>query len=136
MLICFSMKLIAGNEEDCFVKAGDKVYFGKDLTVGLVYTKLTLMDGTITKFPNKDVTAYKQHDKMYMLLPVICENNDTICLAMMQHITSKANYSVFKYCCPQNGDLFFVYKDGNFYRRIKSSMANELAYYDIIVKEN
>jgi len=135
MLICFSMKLIAGNEEDCFVKSGDKVYVGKDLKVGLVNTKLTLMDGTITKFPNKDVTAYRHHDKMYMLLPVICEYNDTICQAMMQYITSKAEYSVFKYCCPQNGDLFFVYKNEKFYRRINSSMAkDELAYFDIKVR--
>lgn len=135
MLICFGMKTIAANEGDCFLKVGDKVYVGKDIKMGPVYTKLYLDDGTITKFRNNEITAYRHHDKMYMLLPVICEYNDTTCMAMMQYISTKANYSIFKYCCPQNGDLFFVYKDDKFYRRINSAIAkDELAKYDIAVR--
>jgi hypothetical protein len=135
MLICFSMKVFAGGNDECFVKVGDKVYIGNDLKMGLVYTKLYLEDGSMTKFRNKDITAYRHHDKMYMLLPVICERNDTLCMAMMQYINTKAEYSIFKYCCPDNGDLFFVYKDKKFYRRLNSSIAREeLGNYDIAVR--
>jgi hypothetical protein len=125
MQICFGMKVIAANEGDCIVKVGDKAYIGKDIKMGALHTKLYAMDGTVTKFDNRDITAYRHHDKMYMLLPVICEYNDTTCMAMMQYIRTKADYSIFKYCCPQNGDLFFVYKDDKFYRRINCAAAKE-----------
>jgi len=135
MLLCFSMKIFAGKDDPCFVKVGDKVYAGKDLKIGTIYTKLYLDDGTMTKFRNNEITAYRHHDKMFMLLPVICEHNDTLCMAMMQYINTKAGFSVYKYCCPDNGDLFFVYKDNKFYRRINSAIAKEeLANYDIVVR--
>lgn len=135
MLICFSMKVFAGGDEACFVKVGDKVYVGKDLKMGMVNTKLYLEDGSITKFRTKEINAYRHHDKMYLLLPVICEKNDTLCMAMMQYIHSKGEYSVFKYCCPDNGDIFFVYKDKKFYRSLNSTAAREeLGNYDIAVR--
>lgn len=135
LLVCFGMKTLAGNDENCFVKVGDKVYVGKDIKMGPVYTKLYLADGTTTKFRNKEINAYRHDNKMYMLLPVICEYNDTLCMAMMQYIKTNGEFNVFKYCCPQNGDLFFVYKDTKFYRRVNSSAAKEeLAKYDIAVR--
>jgi len=126
ILLCIGMKVIAETENDCYVKVGDKVYFGKDIKVGLVHTEIVLPDGTVTEVRNRDVTAYRHHNKMYMILPVICDRNDTICLAMMEYITTRKGYNVFRYCCPYTDEIYvtckknfyFVYKQGKFYRRI------------------
>ena len=135
MLICFGIRTMAGNEEDCYVKVGDKVYVGQDIKIGPIHTKIISTDGSVSKIDNNEITAYRHHDKVYMLLPVICEYNDTLCMAMMQYIRTKGEFNVFKYCCPQNGDLFFVYKDAKFYRRINSTNAQEeLAFYDVKVR--
>jgi hypothetical protein len=125
VLLCIGMKVIAETENDCYVKVGDKIYFGKDIKMGLLHTEIVLPDGTVTEVRNRDITAYKHHNRIYRLMPVICEKNDTICLAMMEYITSRTGYSVFRYCCPISGDqasnkkdFYFVYKQGKFYRRI------------------
>jgi hypothetical protein len=45
MLICFGIKAIAGYEDDCYVKAGDKFYVGTDLKMGLMHTKVIFTNG-------------------------------------------------------------------------------------------
>ena len=133
---------MAVNEDDCYVKTGNKVYFGKDLKFGLVHTKVILNDGSFAEFDNHDITAYKHHDKIYMLMPVICDNNDTICLAMMEYITTKAGCTVFHYCCSNQVNLslvpgdgyksfFFIYKDGKFYKRINEDQTQALKTFGI-----
>jgi len=137
ILICFCIKVnvIAGNEPDCYIKAGDKLYFGTEIKMGLVHTRISLPDGTVAKVKNHDITAYRDHNSVYMLMPVICEDNDTLCMAMMKYITSRSGLSIFQYCCPQDDDVFFEYKDGRFYRKMDADFAKaELAYLGVHVK--
>ena len=133
MLICFSIKALGGNDETCFVKAGDKIYFGKDIKIGITKNKLITFDETVAEFKNHDVTAYKHHNRLYMLMPVICDNNDTLCKAMMEYLTTKSGFSVFRYCCPKNTEAYFVYKDGEFYRRITEDQTEALSDYGVKV---
>jgi hypothetical protein len=141
MLICFSIKVIAGSDDTCFIKSGDKTYFGKDLRIGLHHIKLILSDGAIKEFNNRDIIAYRHHDKFYMKLPVICDNKDTLCMEMMEYITSKSGCVIFMYCCPKDEDrlsmakksYFFVYKDGKFYCRIDEDQTEALSAYGIKV---
>jgi len=134
MIVCFSMQAIAGKPDDCYLKAGDQLYFGKDIKRGPVHTRIILSDGSVAKVKNHDITAYRHHNRQYMLLPVICDNNDTLCKAMMEFITAKSGYSIYKYCCPKNTNAFFVYKDGKFYLRIDEDQAQtELAAFGIKV---
>ena len=133
MLICFGIKALAGNDETCFVKAGDKMYFGKDIKTGITHTKLISFDGSVAEFDNHEVTAYKHHNRLYMLMPVICDNNDVLCLAMMEYLNTKSGYSVFRYCCPKNTEAYFVYKDGKYYRRITEDQVEGLEDYGIKV---
>jgi len=144
ILICFGIKAIAGNDEDCYVKTADKTYVGKDLKIGLSKTKIFLADGTFTEFKNHDIVAYRHHDKLYMMMPVVCNSTDTLCMAMMEYVTSKPGYTVFLYCCYDNGDqaylpsgvyrnYFFVYKDGKYYRRINEDQTEALAAFGIKV---
>lgn len=143
MLACFGIRALAGSENDCYVQALGKVYNGQDIKIGLIYTRIIFADGTFAEFRNRDVTAYRHHDKLYMMMPVICNNSDTLCLAMMEYITSKPGYTVFQYCCAVNPvedrltsakkNYFFVFKEGKYYRRIDEDQTEALKAFGIKV---
>jgi len=146
MLICFGInaKVMAGNENDCYIKAGDKFLIGNDIKIGVAHTKIILPDGTVEKIDNHDISALRHHDKLYMLMPVICDRNDTLCMAMMEYLRSSEGYDIFLYCCYDMVDpayrldnvyknVFFVYKGGKYYRRITEDQTGALADYDIKV---
>jgi len=46
---------------------------------------------------------------------------------MMEYITTKPGFNVFRYCCPKNTNAFFFYKNGKFYRRIEEYQTEALA---------
>ena len=114
-----------GYDDDCYVKTSDNVYFGKDVKFGLAHTEIIFSDGTSLKIDRHDVIAYRHHKQVFMLMPVYCVGNDTLCMEMMEQISAKPGYRIFMYCCPKNDDrlteasrkVFFVYKDGKFYGR-------------------
>lgn len=133
---------MAGNDDLCYVKAGDKVYFGKDLKIGLIKTRIVLPDETFAEVYNRDITAYRHHDKTYLLMPVICNQSDTLCFELMEFVTSKAGYNIFRYCCSKEFDklvdakknYFFVYdKEGKFCRRIDEEQTDILLSFNIKV---
>ena len=125
LTVAWLLPAAAGNDDDCYVKTSDHVYFGKDVKIGLLHTEIVFSDGSSLKINKHDVIAIKHHKQLFMLMPVFCERNDTVCMAMMELISAKTGYRVFMYCCPKNDDkltdasqkVFFVYKDGKFYRR-------------------
>jgi len=144
MLFCFGIKATAGNDDDCYLKAGDKLYSGSDIKVGFTHTKIFYSDGTYTEVDNHDMTAYRHHGKVYMMMPVICNKSDTLCMAMMEYITKKSGCLVFRYCCPDKDfylydpgnvyrNIFFVYKDGKFYQRIDEEQTEALKSFGIKV---
>ena len=144
MMTCFGVKALAGDPYDCYLRTGDRVYFGKDIREGDIHTRITLDDGTFAEFDNHDVAAFKHHGKLYMRLPVICNKQDTLCFAMMEYITSKAGCTVFRYCCPistdesfklacVNRNFFFVYKEGKFNCRLSDDQTEALKTYGINV---
>jgi hypothetical protein len=144
ILIGFGIKAMAGNDGDCYLQAGDKTYIGTDIKMGLAHTKIFLLDGSFVEVDNHDITAYRHHDKAFMLMPVICDRNDTLCLAMMEYISSKKGFSIYRYCCPDQEyykydpgniyrNIFFVYKNGKFYKRIDEEQTEALASFGIKV---
>jgi hypothetical protein len=144
ILNCFGIKAIAAGPDDCYLKTADKFYSGKDIKMGFNHTKIIYSDGTFTEVPNRDITAYRHHGKVYMLMPVICDKNDTLCLAMMEYISSKKGFSVYRYrCCDKDfylydpgniyRNIFFVYKDGKFYQRIEEEQTEALKSFSIKV---
>jgi hypothetical protein len=143
IMICFGIKAIAAAPDDCYLKTGDNFYSGKDIKMGLIHTKIFYSDGTYTEVDNRDITAYRHHNKVYMMMPVICDKNDTLCLAMMEYITAKKGFSVFRYCCTNSDDafsryvskrdVFFIYKDGKFYKRIEEEQTEALKSFGIKV---
>jgi len=138
---CFGINAIAANEYDCYLQAGGKVYYGQDLKIGLVHTRIVLPDGTFAEVDNRDITAYRHHDKFFMLMPVICNGSDTLCFAMMEFIKAKSGCTIFRYCCSGEEDrlteakknYFFLYKEGKFYRRIEEDQTEALLAFGIKV---
>jgi hypothetical protein len=141
LLICFGINAIAGNPDDCYIKTKDNTYAGKDIKMGLTHAKIIFSDGTSKKIKNRDILGYRYHNKLYMLMPIVCNNSDTLCLAMMEYVTSKSGCIVYKYCCSREEDrlanvtknYFFVFKDGKFYRRIDEDQTEALAAFGIRV---
>jgi hypothetical protein len=140
ILICFGIKAIASEPDYCYVKTADKTYFGLDLKIGLVHTRIVQPDGTFAKVNNRDVIAYKHHDQLFMLMPVICDKSDTLCMAMMEFVGTKKDCAIFRYCCKSKDDdrlsdamtnHFFVYKNGKFIRRIDEDQTEALKTYGI-----
>jgi len=141
MMICFGLKAIAGNDENCYVKTRDNTFVGADIKIGLNHTRLVQSDGAYREFKNREVIAYRHHNKLYMMMPVVCNNTDTLCMAMMEYITSKSGCIVYKYSCSKeedrltdaNKNYFFVYKDGKYYCRIDEDQTEALKAFGIIV---
>jgi hypothetical protein len=57
ILICFGIKAIASEPDYCYVKTADKTYFGLDLKIGLIHTRIVQPDGTFAEVNNRDVIA-------------------------------------------------------------------------------
>jgi hypothetical protein len=141
LLVCFGIRAIAGSPDDCYVKTSDNTFAGKDIKIGLTHTKIIFEDGTYKSIKNRKIIAYRHHDKLFMMMPVVCNNTDTLCMAMMEYVTSKSGCLVFKYCCSRDDDrltdvkrnYFFVYKDGKYYKRIDEDQTEALLAFGIKV---
>lgn len=141
ILIGFGIKAIAGNPDECYIRTIDAFYAGSDIKTGLTHTRIIFADGTYKAFRNRDIVGYKHHDKLFMLMPVVCNNTDTLCMEMMQYICAKSGCIVFKYCCSGEEErltlakknYFFIFKEGKFYRRIGEDQTEALAAFGIKV---
>jgi len=137
ILIGFAVKAMPGDESISYVKAGDKVYFGEDLKVGLFNTKVITTDGTAIKIPNRDVKSYMHDSKLFELLPSIGENRKPNGYKLMEYITSRSGLKLYRSNCYDGKDTwndYLVYKDGQFYLRIDQENASStLPFFGIEV---
>jgi len=114
------------SEDICYVKTADKVFFGQNMKIGLVKTKISTAEGSVTEVKNNKIIAYMHENKLYELLPVVCERNDTVCYAMMEYITSRSGLRLYRYCCYDGGDSkygYFVFKNNKLYLRVDQNNA-------------
>ncbi len=113
-------KLIS--DDISYVKTKDHVYFGNDIKRGLVKTKIITVDGSVTEVKNKKIIGYMHNNKLYELLPLVCEKNDTLCYTMMEYITSRSELRLYKYCCYHSGCAKYAYfvfdKQNKLYLRV------------------
>jgi hypothetical protein len=137
IMTAFVFKALA-TEKVCYVTAEGKTYFGQDLKQGLFKTKIVSADGKVFKVRNHDISAYSDGKHQYEKLPVICENNDTVCMALMEYLTSRDGLKLYRYTSySEDIDLptntyrkahehygYFVFKDGKFYLRIDEKNAS------------
>jgi hypothetical protein len=149
MIVSCILQATAGNpptikkekaDDVCFVKTLDKVYFGQDVKMGLLYTKIISIDGTISKIRTSEIKSYMHDNRMFELLPVLCEKYDTTCYAMLEYVTSRSGLKLYKYCCATNRNSrfgYFVFKNNRFYLRVDQDNAiNILPFFGIELKSS
>jgi hypothetical protein len=136
------------SEKVCYITANGNTYFGQELKQGLFKTKIVSADGKIIKVKNHAIDAYSDGKHQFEKLPVICENNDTMCIAMMEYLTSREGLKLYRYTCfyeendPATSTYkkahehygYFVFKDGKFYLRIdEKNAASTFPFFGINV---
>jgi len=129
IMLMFALMVKAGGESVNYVTANGKTYFCETAKVGLLHMNLVMTDGTTLKIPFKNVDAYSYKGHLYERLPVMCKDAPVNCTALMEYITSRSGFRLYKYCKTGScGDLldntyesaklnamYFVFKDGKFY---------------------
>lgn len=140
ILFVSALMLKAGGEVTSYVKANGKTYFCQSVKPGLLRMNLTMSDGTILKVPLNKVDAYSCKGHLYERLPVMCKDAPANCTALMEYITSRNGFRLYKYCKVQeHGELcnntyekahlefmFFVFKDGKFYLPVTQENAESI----------
>lgn len=147
-LILSFLFLKAGEKTTNYVTYEGKTYFCQKATPGLFNMNLTMDDGTILKVPIKKVDAYSCNGRLFERLPVMCEGATANCTALMEYVTSRNGFRLYKYCKVQeHGNLYdctyqkahkettyFVYKDGKFHMQVtKENAESVLQYFNIKV---
>lgn len=129
ILICFGIKAVAGNPDVCYVKTADKVYFGQNIKMGFINTKVISADGTITKVKNNDIKSYMHDNRLFELMPLICEKGDTLCYDFMERMSSRSGLNLYRYKCCLDCDVryaYFVFKDDKLYLRVNQMNAESI----------
>jgi hypothetical protein len=143
-LIIIAASTYAKNKENIsYVKVDGQTYFGNDIKAGIFKTKLITADGNVMKFANQKIESLMHEGHMYEMMPVICADNSTKCLALMEYVAVRDGFKLYRYTCykgncidntgdDQSEDYYFVFKDGKFYLRIdQTNAASALPFFGI-----
>lgn len=146
-MIAFGVKLFAG-EEVSYVKASGKTYLGTEVKFGLTNVKIITLEGQTVKIPIKKVDAYMHDSHLFERLPVVCANNVTECLALMEFVAGRSGLRLYRYSSVYSDydpltlkvekakvhDDYYVFKDGEFYLRIdRKNAASALPFFGVDV---
>lgn len=146
ILVMSALMLKAGGEATNYVTVNGKTYFCQTMKTGLLNMNLKLSDGTTMKVPFKNVDSYSLNGKLYERLPVMCKGAPANCTALMEYVTSRNGFRLYKFCKTQgHGEIcdgnyekahleyvFFVFKDGKFYLPVTNdNMESILPFFGI-----
>jgi len=130
VLVMSVLMLKAGTEVSSYVTVDGKTYFCENVKSGLKFMNLTMNDGTIMKVPLKKVDSYSSKGHLYERLPVMCEGAPENCTAMMEYITSRNGFRLYKYCkMKSHGNTeftFFIFKDGKYHLSVTRENAESV----------
>ncbi len=129
IMVMFALMVKAGGEATSYITFDGKTYFCETVKPGLLRMNVIMTDGTVLKVPLKKVDAYSSKGHLYERLPVMCKDAPANCTALMEYITSRNGFRLYKYCKTGScGDLldntyekahlqftFFVFKDGKYF---------------------
>lgn len=148
ILIMSVLFVKAGGESVSYVTFDGKTYFCEKAKPGLFNMNLTLDDGTIMKVPLNKVDAYSCNGHLCERLPVMCKDAPANCTALMEYITTRNGFRLYKHCeYSECGDLwnntykkahlqtdYYVFKDGKFYLQVnKENIESILTFFHIPV---
>lgn len=148
VLVMFALFVKAEGEATSYVTANGKTYFCQSVRSGLLNMNLAMTDGTVLKIPFKKVDAFSCKGRLFERLPVICEGAPTNCTALMEYITTRNGFRLYKHCeYGECGNLwdntyekahlqveYCVFKNGEFYLPVdKENAAAILPFFGIKV---
>lgn len=146
MLFMSVLMLKAGGEATNYVSVNGKTYFCHTVKQGILNMNLKMNDGTTMRVPLKKVDAYCCKGRMFERLPVVCKGAPANCTALMEYITSRNGYRLYKHCeVRECSDIFasrnahqqfelYVFKDGKLYLPVtKEIAASVLPFFGIPV---
>ena len=140
ILVMSALMLTAGGKGTNYVTVGDQTYFCQSVKSGLINLNMTMDDGTIVKVPFKKVESYSTNGRLFERLPVMCKDAPANCTALMEYITSRNGFRLYKYCNVQeHGELYdcsykkahkeftyFVFRDGKFHMQVTPENAKSV----------
>ena len=140
ILVISALMLKAGGEATNYVTVNGKTYFCETVKQGILNLNLKMSDGTILRVPLKKVDAFSCHGRMFERLPVMCKGAPANCTALMEYITSRNGFRLYKYCKVQeHGEVydcsyqkphkeftFFVFKDGQYHLQVTQDNAESV----------
>lgn len=151
IMVMFALMVKAGGEATSYITFDGKTYFGEKVKPGLLTMNLTMSDGTIMKVPFKKVDSYSCNGRLFERLPVMCKGAPENCTALMEYITARNGFRLYKYSVIQeHGELynntyekaheefeFFVFKDGKYHLQVTQENAvSVLPFFGIKVLWN
>lgn len=140
ILVMSVLILKASGEATSFVTVDGKTYFCEKVKAGLFNLNMVMDNGTIMKVPLKKVESYSTNGKLYDRLPVMCKDAPENCTALMEYITSRNGFRLYKYSeIREHGDLvnntyqtahleygFFVFRDGKYHLEVTPENAESV----------
>jgi len=148
ILVLSVMILKAGGKAVSYVTYDGKTYFCQKITPGLFNLNLTMDDGTSIKVPINKVDSYSCNGRMCERLPVMCKDAKPNCTALMEYITARNGFRLYKMCeyneCGSVWDNsykkahqqveYFVFKDGKFQLHVtKENVESVMQFFNIPV---
>ncbi len=101
--------VIAGDKPSCYVKSGDKIYFGQKLKFGLTTVKLISDNGTVLKVPRKEVISYSNGKRYFELRPTVNKNFEANGYAMMELLNTYNDLKLYRYLTSDAGTPCYEY---------------------------
>ena len=146
ILVMSGLMLKAAGKVTSYVTVGGKTFFCEQVKQGLFNMNLTMDDGSIMKVPIKKVDSYSCGGRMFERLPVICKDAPANCTALMEFITSRNGFRLYKHSeYRECGDLwnnnyktahlqveYYVYKDGKLHFKVtKDNIESVMPFFGL-----
>jgi hypothetical protein len=135
LIIGLYTNIIAGVEPSCYVKSGDKTYYGQNLRIGAYAIKITSDNGSHVKVPIHKVKSYSDGSRLFELLPTVNNEYDTTGYRIMEYVKSKNGLKLFAFYnseLEKPGKELYIFNDQRMYLKIdQKNAANVLAFFGI-----
>ena len=134
-LTSLGIQVKAGYDYGCYVKSGNKIYFGQKLKFGLSAVKVISDDGTQVEVPIKEVNAYMKDNRYFELRPTVNKNYEISGYAMMELLKTNCDLKLYRSLTKDSETPvyeYYVFNNDRFHLLLdKENAANVCAFFGI-----
>jgi hypothetical protein len=127
--------VMADVKPSCYVKTGDKTYYGQKIRTGAYSIKITSDNGSVVKVPIHKVKSYSDGSRLFEQLPTVNDRYDTTGYRIMEYVASNNGLKLFSFYnseLEKPGRELYIYNDERLYLKIdRKNAANVLAFFGI-----